>query len=298
MYRLFLDKNIRRTIIVVILITASMLFSGCSGSHGSSKLPDDKKSGITKIENEMPEKSTIPAIEAIPTENEMPPIEIIKDNIEQSENYKEETQNITENVTLNPPVKAMDGDAYETFNNSLFIGDSRTEGFQLYSGVTNATYFCAKSMTIDRIIDGEKIKVNGSKMSVYDVLDSMKFDKIYISAGLNELGWNHIETFIADYEILIQAVRERQDSSIIYIQALLPVTTERSGKDKVNNNEQIYWYNINLVDLAEKTNTTYVNADQPLVDENGALKKEATTDGIHLKSEYCKIWAQYLAEIS
>lgn len=197
------------------------------------------------------------------------------------------------------PAPPSTGDeAYTVFRDSLFIGDSRTEGFKLYSGVNNATFFCAKSMTVDRIVSGEKVKVQGVEQSIYEVLADNRFEKIYIGLGLNELGWVHIESFLAEYEALISAVKTAQPEAVIYVQALLPVTSEKSAKDKTNNNEQIYWYNINLVKLAQTTDTVYVNASEPLVGEDGALKPDATTDGVHLNSYYCKIWARHLAQIS
>ena len=84
----------------------------------------------------------------------------------------------------------------------------------------------------------------------------------------------------------------------IFIQALIPVSEKRSAQGGVVNNEQIYWYNVNLVKIAEQTGVRYVNPDTALVDDTGALKPEASTDGIHLTAEYCKVWAQYLAQIS
>ncbi len=188
--------------------------------------------------------------------------------------------------------------SYEVFDDSLFIGDSRTEGFKLYSGVDNATFFCAKAMTVDRIVDGEKVKVHGSEQSIYDVLASDNFKKVYIGLGMNELGWVHIETFLSEYKALIGAVKAAQPDATVYVQALLPVTAEKSAKDATNNNAQIYWYNTNLVQFAKDNGVTYINASAPLVDDTFALKADATTDGVHLNSTYCRIWATYLAEIS
>ena len=196
------------------------------------------------------------------------------------------------------PVPLDTDEEYAVFKNSLFIGDSRTEGFKLYSGVNNAIFFCAKSMTVDKIVSGEKIKAQGAEQSIYEVLDGNSFEKVYIGFGLNELGWVHIENFISEYGALIDAVKTSQPDAQIYIQALLPVTKERSSRDRTNNNEQIYWYNTNLVKLAQSKDVVYVNASEPLVDESGALKPDSTTDGIHLNSKYCKIWAKYRAEIS
>lgn len=187
---------------------------------------------------------------------------------------------------------------YGTYENALFIGDSRTEGFRLYSGVNNATFYCAKSLSALKIARGGAVSVNGKEMTLEQMLGTGKFPKIYISLGLNEMGRPNIDGYIADYTKIIEIIKEKQPEARIFIQALIPVSEKRSAQGGVVNNEQIYWYNVNLVKIAEQTGVRYVNPDTALVDDTGALKPEASTDGIHLTAEYCKVWAQYLAQIS
>lgn len=203
----------------------------------------------------------------------------------------------TEKKPLVTPAELPETEVFAVYNNSLFIGDSRTEGFRLYSGVKNASYFCMKSMTIDKIADGKQLNINGGTFSVYDMLEQGQYEKIIIGVGLNELGWNHIDTFLSYYGKLIDNIKESQPQAEIYLQAVLPVTKSKNDSDRVHNNAQIYWYNENIIKLAEEKNVKFVNPAAALVDEDGFLVDSSTTDGIHLKSEYCKIWAKYLAEL-
>ena len=196
------------------------------------------------------------------------------------------------------PVVFDPQDPYKTFEGALFIGDSRTEGLKIYAGIENAQFFCAKSMTIDKVVDGATVNVDGTNCSVYDILSANQYTKVYICLGINELGWVSIEKFLEEYKTLIGKIKETQPKAHIYIELLFPVTTARSDSDKVNNNSQIYWYNTNLIKLAEETGVKYLNPDKPLIDEKGGLKEEATSDGIHVKREYCIKWAEYLAEIT
>ncbi len=195
------------------------------------------------------------------------------------------------------PESVPDGEAFAVFNNTLIIGDSRTEGFKLYSGVKNATYFCMKAMTIDKIVEGKQISVDGKKVSVYDLLGAQTYDKVIVGVGLNELGWNHIETFLGHYGTLIDKIKEKQPTAQIYLQAVLPVTKSRNDTDKVHNNAQIYWYNENIIKLAEEKGVKFVNPAAALTDEQGFIVSDASTDGVHFTSAYCKVWAKYLAEL-
>ena len=187
---------------------------------------------------------------------------------------------------------------YTVFQDALFIGDSRTEGLSLYSGITNADFFGAKSLSIDRILNGERVGSGKNKRTIYEQLTLKNYSKVYISLGLNELGWVYIDRFTEDYETLIREIQKDQPNAVIYVQALIPVTAEKSERDTVENNNQIYWYNTHLVTVAENTGAVYLNADQPLIGDDGALLPDATTDGVHFKSEYCKLWAARIAELS
>ena len=186
---------------------------------------------------------------------------------------------------------------YSAFNETLIIGDSRIEGFRLYSGVKNATYFCTKALSIDKIVDGNRLRVGDGDYTVYEVLEQGSFKKVIIGVGLNELGWTHIESFLGKYGALIDAVHERQPGATIYIHAVLPVSREKSDKDKTVNNAQIYWYNQNLINLAAGKGARFTNPAAALVDQEGYLLPGSTTDGVHLNSQSCKTWATYLAEL-
>jgi len=195
------------------------------------------------------------------------------------------------------PENLPNDEAYAVYNSTLIIGDSRTEGFKLYSGVKNASYFCMKAMTIDKIVEGKQVTIDGQSVSVYDMLGAKTYDKVIVGVGLNELGWNHIETFLDDYGQLIDNIKEKQPNATIYLQAVLPVSKSKSDSDKVHNNAQIYWYNENIIKLASDKGVQFVNPAAALVDADGYLVTEATTDGVHLNSDYCKVWAKYLAEL-
>lgn len=181
------------------------------------------------------------------------------------------------------------------FDNTLFIGDSRTEGFKLYAGVPNADYFCGKSMTVDKILDGKKVNVGGKEITVYDALAQKKYDKVFLCEGMNELGWYSVNLFTDKYGELIDVVKKYQPEAKIYLQAILPVTAARSEKDSSHNNAQIYWYNLNIIDLAARNDINYINAAAGVADQDGYLHPDATSDGIHLNKTYCEKWAKYLA---
>ncbi|QIB70248.1 hypothetical protein Ami103574_13520 [Aminipila butyrica] len=197
--------------------------------------------------------------------------------------------------TVVVPEELSPDQLYAAYNDTLIIGDSRVEGFKLYSGVKNASYFCMKAMTIDKIVEGKQVTISGQAVSVYDMLEKASYKKVIVGVGLNELGWNHIETFLADYGQLIDEIRQRQPEATIYLQAVLPVSKAKNDSDKVHNNAQVYWYNENIIKLAQDKGVQFVNPAAALVNQEGYLIPESTTDGVHLNAAYCKVWAECLA---
>ncbi|QHI72818.1 GDSL-type esterase/lipase family protein [Aminipila terrae] len=281
------------SVVVLIVLVWCMIWINIEASeHGKRQDLTTNKNVASAVEN----------VENTKT-NKSVKEDKIKEKPEISEKNKDvksgEKPNDTNKINTDKPMvtpEKLPGDQeYSIYNNTLIIGDSRIEGFKLYSGVKNASYFCMKAMTIDKIVEGKQVPMDGKSVSVYDMLDAANYDKVIVGVGLNELGWNHIETFLADYGKLIDSIKEKQPDAVIYLQAVLPVSKSKNDSDKVHNNAQIYWYNENIIKLASDKGVQFINPAAALVDGDGYLVSDATTDGIHLNSQYCKVWAQYLA---
>ena len=75
------------------------------------------------------------------------------------------------------------------FENTAFLGDSRTQGFQLYSGLKTGTYYTAVGATVESVFT-KKVDTKAGKMPLLDAMAKQEFDKIYVMLGVNELGWN------------------------------------------------------------------------------------------------------------
>lgn len=279
---------LRRIISVVLILCLCAGLSACGDKKESSKSVKAKK---TASDSKSKNKAEI-------EKNKKADSKKIEKKMQEEKKRNERLVNLVNlgELPLEEPEKVAA--LYGSYENALFIGDSRTEGFRLYSGVDNATFYCAKSLSALKVARGGSITVNGTEMNLEQVLSGKKFSKIYISLGLNEMGRPNIDGYIADYTKIIENIKAKQPGARIFVQALIPVSEKRSAQGGVVNNEQIYWYNVNLMKIAEQTGVKYVNPDMPLVDGTGALKPEASTDGIHLTAKYCKVWAQYLAQIS
>lgn len=181
------------------------------------------------------------------------------------------------------------------FKDALFIGDSRLQGFGFWSGLP-ATYYCATGFALYKYDTTNVVQTENGKVPIFDAMPYDAFTKIYIKVGLNELGYGTEENFENKYAELIAKLREYEPRAIIYVHAILPVTAAKSESDKAHNNPNILVRNAALEKFAKNQKAYFLDAGPVLSDENGNLRPEMTSDGIHLKPEYMKIWREYLCE--
>lgn len=180
------------------------------------------------------------------------------------------------------------------FNDAVFIGDSRTEGFILYNGLSNVTSLTAKGLMVDTAFTRPAINMNGEKLTVMKALSKIKFNKVYIMLGINELGWAYSDIFIKKYAEIVDYIKEINSEAQIYVQSILPVSYEKSSSDKIYNNNNINNYNKLILEMTKDKQVYYLDVAEAIKDDGGNLPVDASLDGIHLKKEYCQKWYDYL----
>lgn len=181
------------------------------------------------------------------------------------------------------------------FEDALFIGDSRTEGFMLYSNLSNIHAYCSKGLSISRIYKDTIVNMeDGRTLTVMEALQEQEFKKIYIMFGVNELGWPYDDLFREQYSKLLRDIRQLQPDAVIYVQNIIPISASRSATDPIYNNENVNRFNDMIKAICEEQNVIYLDVASALADENGALPENASSDGIHCNVEYCNIWMNYL----
>lgn len=180
------------------------------------------------------------------------------------------------------------------FDDAVFIGDSRTEGLILYTGLSNTTVYANQGLMVDTVFTSPVIQMDGQKLSVVEALRRTEFKKVYIMLGINETGWAYESIFIDKYKALIEEIQSINPQAIIYIQEIMPVTAETSRTHSYVKNDKIQRYNELLVKLAEEMGVYYIDTGAAVADASGCLPEAAAIDGIHLKKPYCDKWLDYL----
>lgn len=181
------------------------------------------------------------------------------------------------------------------FDDVAFVGDSRTDGFRLYSGLDRGTYFCVTGETVASATDMENWKTEeGKKISLADAVAAADCGKIYLMLGVNELGWNGTDIFRTHAGNLLQRLKADHPDAEIVVQSLLPVSAEQDAKGSYVNNQRILAYNQVWRELAEENGCDYVNAAEAVTGEDGCLPADMSFDGVHLNRAGCHAWLDYL----
>ena len=184
------------------------------------------------------------------------------------------------------------------FADAVFIGDSRTDGLRLYSGIKDVDFLCYKGLTVfDVMNDKAVIETDDGKAGVLQVLGQKQYAKIYLMLGINELGYNYDQGFADEYAAVVDKLKELQPGADIYLQSLIPVNTEvckATNQADYVTNKQIAVYNGLIEAIAAEKQGYYVNVKEALVDESGEIPADASSDGIHFHKEGYQTWYEYL----
>ena len=211
----------------------------------------------------------------------------------QNEKQIEHIDNKTESKKNSKHEKQTVGKEY--FDDALFIGDSRTVGISEYGDLNNATFFANTGMSVYNVFEKNVSVPQVGKLKLEQLLTYKKFGKIYIMLGINELGYNQEKT-LKKYKDLLKFIQEKQSNAIIYIEANLHVTAERSNKDKTINNININKINNEISQLADNEKIFFIDVNEKFDDENGNLSSNYTQDNVHIYAKYYKEWSDWLSQ--
>ena len=242
-------KKYRRTKAVYFILPFMLIFGACAAYYSGTAASNETRSSASEpqVSSEAQISSSDSGITNSGSENETASPEGSS-----GEPGHSVSSEITSGYDFSKPVPRSAAVDKSYFDDAVFIGDSRTEGFITYNSLNNATSLTYKGLMVDTAFTKPVINVNGKLCSVMDALAETKFSKVYIMLGINETGWAYSNIFIEKYEKIIDRIREINPAATIYIQQILPVSQSVSSTHKYITNKKINEYNSLLQKSAEK----------------------------------------------
>lgn len=185
------------------------------------------------------------------------------------------------------------------FNTATFVGDSLTQGLELYStGLPNAHYCAYKGTGPNAIVSRVMLtRADGRQEVCLDALVASQPDYVYMLLGTNTLvSLGNDDSFLAYYGQMIDLFQQNLPEGVIYYVQAIPgvradVHTTRAGLQ----NDRIRAINSRLAALAAEKNCAFIDLQEALTNDDGTQKEAyGAADGIHYNAEGYQAWVNYL----
>lgn len=183
------------------------------------------------------------------------------------------------------------------FADAAIIGDSRSQGLMGYGGLEGGANLTGLGLSVYNIWDKQYVSTSSGNLTCLKALEQGTYEKVYIGLGINSVGYPSREKFYNNYATLIDEVRLRQPTAVIYVQSIIPLNEAMllsRGYASYFTNEVVREFNGYIQKLASEKDLYYLDLYEYFLDDSGQLPKEASGDGIHLTANYAKIWAEFL----
>ncbi len=193
-----------------------------------------------------------------------------------------------------PEREAVDNSYFE---DAAFVGDSRTDGFMIYSGIGCGENLTSNGLSIFKLEEKKALTIDGQKYTLLEALALKQYGKVYLSLGVNELGYYDDQGFYDAYCKAIDDIRACQPNAVIYIQGLIPLNEDviaQSGGPSYLTNEHLLVYNDLMRKAAEEKQVVFLDLNPEFTGADGKLPADASKDGVHLRKAYCEKWLDYL----
>ena len=187
-----------------------------------------------------------------------------------------------------------------SFSDVSFLGDSLTQGMQLYEeGMQNAMFCAYKGVGPNVIVNGTTCKrADGTTEVPLEALTAQNPRAVYLLLGTNVLGLDtDYSSFLTYYRLMLDMLNQTLPNTKIYVQSITPVRPEvsqKSGHEGLNR-DRLYQINNELAAIALEKDCYFLNLWEVLADENGDLiESYAQPDGYHLRPAGYAAWVDYL----
>lgn len=223
----------------------------------------------------------------------------VQDNneIDDSKEVMSVSQNMTNMSVLQEDLESAPAEPFVAdssyFDDALFIGDSRTVGLSEYGNLGQAEVLADSGMSVYKIMKTQFPTRSGERMTLEQLVSAKQFGKVYIMLGINELGYDFDQT-VKRYQEMVDLVRRMQPNAIIFLQANLHITGEKSESSPYYNNTNINRFNSAVEGMADGETIFYLDVNELFDDEEGNLAVEYTTDHTHILGKHYGTWGSWI----
>ncbi len=182
------------------------------------------------------------------------------------------------------------------FDTTVFVGDSLTDGLDLYEeGIPNAYYCAYVGISPKQIYDGSlQTGRRGVAEVPIDAIVAFQPDNVYILLGTNAMVGMDDTALLTYYNEMLDIMQQRLHPDVdIYIQSITPVL---QGIDARFDITRIHNLNNQLARMAHEKGMYYIDLHEALAGDDTWLRSDfgASRDAYHLNPTGYSAWVEYL----
>ncbi|MBP7319888.1 MAG: hypothetical protein KA953_02365 [Lachnospiraceae bacterium] len=200
-----------------------------------------------------------------------------------------------EQIPFMQRIKKLEKVEENYLDGALFIGDSRTSILYEYAKWDQTDFFVKNGLTVWDVNTITLSTVDGTNQTLEQVLKKKNYPKIYIMLGINELGTGNPDSFAGQYQQVIESIRRLQPESLIFLQEILHVTSQKDAEKSYINNQEVNLRNDALRKICDGKQVLYLDINEAFdLAGTKTLDPALSGDGVHIQAKNIQRWKDYL----
>ena len=199
----------------------------------------------------------------------------------------------TELPTVVPGAKY--GEDESIFDDALFIGDSRMVSSAYYARLGKANYFTDVGMNVFQMFSVTASDDNFDATDLTTLLQNRTYKKIFIMLGINECGYP-MSSLLSAYQEDIDTLKSLQPDATIYLLKVYGVSRSVAESASYFSPQRLQEVNDGIAGLADGKKVHCLDASHLYCDDEGYMKEEYTSDGVHPYAKDAALFAQWLCQ--
>lgn len=187
------------------------------------------------------------------------------------------------------------GEDESFFDDALFIGDSRMVSSAYYARLGKADYFTDVGMNVFQMFSVTASDDNFDATDLTTLLQNRTYKKIFIMLGINECGYP-MSSMLSAYQEDIDTLKRLQPDATIYLLKVYGVSRSVAESASYFSPQRLQEVNDGIAGLADGKKVHCLDASHLYCDDEGYMKEEYTSDGVHPYAKDAALFAQWLCQ--